>query len=228
MNESNLTLPPQSPGFVIALAWPQTYCKQAGGWYDGLMRLTGFNRNYFYKAGHAALVLVDGKTGECHYFDFGRYHAPFAHGRVRSADTDHDLEIKTKAIISGSEIINFRDILTELFANESCHGTGPLYGSYVKTNFRKAYYKAISLQEKSPIIYGPFIKGGTNCSRFVSTVIRAGIPFSIKKLKVAFAVPTTPTPLNNVKNIGPYIKIDQLPAIHPTDQLTEKNHLKYA
>lgn len=228
MSESKLSLPRKSPGFVIALAWPETYCKQAGGWYDGLMRITGFNRNYFYKAGHAASVLVDGETGDCHYFDFGRYHAPFAHGRVRSADTDHDLELKTKAIISGSEILNFTDILNELFANESCHGTGPLYGSYSRINFRKAYQKALSMQDKSPIIYGPFIKGGTNCSRFVSTIIRAGLPFSFKKLKVAFAVPTTPTPISNVKNTGRIVKVDHLPEIQTNDQTTKQNNLKYA
>ncbi len=205
------TNPKTQEGFVIALAWPQTKCKQAGGWYDDLMTLTGFNRDYFYTAGHAATVLVDQATGECHYFDFGRYHSPYAHGRVRSADTDHDLEIKTKAIISGHEILNFKDILEELFANESCHGSGPLYGSYSRVNFAKSYHRAIQLQEDSPIIYGPFISGGTNCSRFVSSVIRAGLPFSMKRLKIAFAVPVTPTPLNNVKNLGPYSKIASLP-----------------
>jgi hypothetical protein len=227
MSRSNFALPIDNTGFVIALAWPETYCKQAGGWYDGLMRLTGFNRNYFYKAGHAASVLVDGETGECHYFDFGRYHAPFAHGRVRSADTDHDLEIKTRAIISGSEIINFKDILNELFANESCHGTGPLYASYSQINFKKSFSKALSMQENSPIIYGPFIKGGTNCSRFVSTVIRSGLPLSLKKLKMTFAVPATPTPISNVKNLGRFIRIERLPKGQSDEQITEKN-LKYA
>ena len=30
-------------GIAIALAWPETYCKQAGGWYDGLLQTLGFN-----------------------------------------------------------------------------------------------------------------------------------------------------------------------------------------
>lgn len=213
-------------GFVIALAWPQTKCKQAGGWYDGLMILTGFNRDYFYTAGHAATVLVEETTGECHYFDFGRYHSPYAHGRVRSADTDHDLEIKTKAIIAGDEILNFQEILEELFANESCHGSGPLYGSYSRINFAESYRKALQLQQKSPIIYGPFVAGGTNCSRFVSSVIRAGLPFSLKRLKVALAVPVTPTPLNNVKNLGRYSKISCLP--QSTSKTLEPKKQQYA
>jgi hypothetical protein len=214
---------------IIALAWPETLCRQAGGWYDGLMRLTGFNRNYFYKAGHAALVLVEQSSGKCHYFDFGRYHSPYAHGRVRSADTDHDLEVKTLAIIEGNKILNFHDILQELQANVSCHGSGPLYGSYSRVNFRKAMEKALKMQESSPIIYGPFIKGGTNCSRFVSAVIRAGVPSLLRKTKILLNVPLTPTPLNNVKNLtSSYIKIDPVDtAIHqmPNENTTS---LRYA
>ncbi len=200
---------PTHEGFAVALAWPGTYCKQAGAWYDGFMRLLGFNRNYFYKAGHAASVVIDGETGNCYYFDFGRYHAPYAHGRVRSGDTDHDLEMKTKAIISDDKkkILNFEEILIELANNEACHGTGPLYGSYKKTNFARAYSKALKMQNDSPIIYGPFIFGGTNCSRFVSTVIRAGLPYSFTRFKVRSFVPLTPTPLNNVANLGKVHKI---------------------
>ena len=70
-------------GFAIALAWPETYCKQAGSWYEFITAALGINRNNYYKAGHAALVLVDGINKTCHYFDFGRYHSPFQHGRVK-------------------------------------------------------------------------------------------------------------------------------------------------
>ena len=76
-------------GFVVALAWPANMCRQAGAWYDGLMNLLGISKNHYYRVGHAALVLVKSETGECFYFDFGRYHSPFHHGRVRNATTDH-------------------------------------------------------------------------------------------------------------------------------------------
>ena len=52
-------------GFAIALAWPQTWCKQAGSWYEGITRFLGFNQNGYYQAGHAAIVLVE-LTGTCH------------------------------------------------------------------------------------------------------------------------------------------------------------------
>ena len=45
--------------------------------------------------------------------------APHGSGRVRDANTDHDLRITTKAILSkdGTEIINLDEILSELFNN---------------------------------------------------------------------------------------------------------------
>ena len=97
-------------GFAIAIAWPQTYCKQPGSWYDPLTALLGINRNNYYRAGHAALVLIDIQGKKCHYFDFGRYHSPFQHGRVRSAETDHDLKMFTRPVISFDQsiICNFR------------------------------------------------------------------------------------------------------------------------
>ncbi len=165
-------------GFAIALAWPETYCKQAGAWYDPLMRLLGFNRGYYYRAGHAAVVLVDRHNRECHYFDLGRYHAPVGHARVRSAKTDHDLSMHIKAQFSSdlTQITNLFEILDELQQNASCHGSGTLHAAYTLIDFDAATKKAIAMQEASPLIYGPFVIGGSNCSRFVRSVILAGKP----------------------------------------------------
>lgn len=190
-------------GFAIALAWPQTYCKEPGAWYDSITRHLGINRNNYYRAGHAALVLIEEAGEKCHYFDFGRYHAPFQHGRVRSAETDHDLELKTIPQISrdGKTIQNFRAILEELQQNPAYHGEGGLHASYSKVDFQAAYGKAIEMQKASPIPYGPFIRNGSNCSRFVNGVILAGNPSGISKLRLKFMVPLTPTPLNNVHSL---------------------------
>ncbi len=165
-------------GFVIALAWPQTYCKEPGAWYDRFTRWLGINRNNYYMAGHAALVLIEGTGEKCHYFDFGRYHAPFQHGRVRSAVTDHDLELKTLPQISrdGKTIQNFRIILDELQQNPGYHGEGALYASYTNVDFQKAYGRALEMQQPGPIPYGPFLRKGSNCSRFVNSVNIAGDP----------------------------------------------------
>ena len=64
-------------GFAIAIAWPETWCKQSGAWWDNFLNWLGISKNNYFKVGHAALVLIDDKTNKCHYFDFGRYHTPF-------------------------------------------------------------------------------------------------------------------------------------------------------
>jgi len=190
-------------GFAIALAWPGTYCKEPGAWYDPVTRRLGVNRYNYYRAGHAALVLVDRNRERCHYFDFGRYHAPLWHGRVRSGVTDHDLEMRTVPKISddGNSIKNFNEILSELQQNAACHGEGALFASYTPIDFRSAYEKALEMQSASPLPYGPFVPDGSNCSRFVNTVIRAGKPKWLSGLRLKYFVPLTPTPMNNVNSL---------------------------
>lgn len=192
-------------GIAIALAWPETYCKQAGAWYDGLMNTIGISKNRYYKVGHAAVVLIENKTGNCFYFDFGRYHAPYGHGRVRDNETDHDLEILTKAQFNNNgEILNFGHILLEIAQNEVCHGIGTLHASYTKIIFKKAYQTAKCIQEKCPFEYGPFVWSGTNCSRFVRTVLLSGKPPFLHQLKITFPYTISPSPLVNVKCLKGY------------------------
>ncbi|WP_303918701.1 DUF6695 family protein [Draconibacterium sediminis] len=187
-------------GFAIAIAWPETYCKQPGSWYDPITLTLGINKNNFYRVGHAALVLIDNKRLKARYFDFGRYHSPYKYGRVRSAETDHDLEINTVPVISDDNkyIENFRKILTELQQNPACHGEGELHASYCPVNFEAAFATAKKMVEKSPIPYGPFRFKGSNCSRFVNTAIRAGKPDFRHWFGLYFKVPLTPTPISNV------------------------------
>lgn len=191
-------------GFSIAIAWPETYCKQSGAWYDGFINRLGISKHHYYKVGHAALVLVDDISGRCHYFDFGRYHTPFQHGRVRSELTDDGLKMKVRAKISDDKkhILNFEEILTELQNNSECHGEGAIHASYGRVNFEKALAKAEEMQQQSPIKYGPFRYGGSNCSRFVNSVIRSGKPDMKALFKLNFMVPLTPTPMNNVNSFN--------------------------
>lgn len=199
-------------GFAIAIAWPETLCKQPGTWYDKPMIWAGFNKNWFYRAGHAALILVDDKTSSCHYYDFGRYHAPFRHGRARSALTDHDLAINTKAIISpdGRHIENLQALAEELQNNPSYHGDGKVYLSCGRIVFDLAKAKADELQQTGAIPYGPFVRNGSNCSRFVNTVIRAGKPAFISALRLRYFVPLTPTPMNNVNAFAHKIAVPSM------------------
>ncbi len=191
-------------GIAIALAFPDTYCKQAGAWYDKLLNFLGIANNNYYKVGHAAVLLIDAKNRKCRYFDFGRYHAPYGHGRVRSEETDIELIFKTKAILSddNSKIENYDGILSELQRSDVYHGEGNLYASYTQINYKKAYKKAIEMQNNSPLLYGPFTDKGSNCSRFVSTVIRAGNLKFWHWFKLYFFNPFTPTPKSNIKALS--------------------------
>jgi Family of unknown function (DUF6695) len=189
--------------FAIALAWPATYCKQPGSWYDSITSFLGINENNYYKVGHAAVVLVDVENKKFHYFDFGRYHAPFGHGRVRGEETDCDLKIHTIPKISDDEkkIENYSDLLHELQNNPSCHGEGSIYASYVPTNFKLAFRKAKQMQNTGPIPYGPFRKNASNCSRFVNTVLQASKPQLKFRFSLRYLIPFTPTPISNVNSL---------------------------
>jgi hypothetical protein len=198
-------------GFAITIAWPETLCKQAGAWYDFFMDLLGFSKNNYYKVGHAAVVLVEIETRNCYYFDFGRYHAPFGHGRVRDMETDHDLLIHSKAQVSKSndELQNFKEILLELTENQACHGSGTLHASYTKINFEKAFSFAKKMQDMSPWQYGPFVLQGTNCSRFVRTIVLSGDPPLVDKLKIFIPLTISPSPIGNVKSLRNKITLMQ-------------------
>lgn len=187
-------------GFAIAISWPETYCKQAGNWYDNFLNSIGLAKHHYYKVGHAALVLVNARNGECRYFDFGRYHTPWKMGRARCEKTDPGLKIKTRAQISASknEILNFEEILSELQQKAECHGEGAIHASYGAINYEKALAKAHQFQEMSPLPYGPFQYRGSNCSRFVNDCIVAGKPRLWSLLKLRVLIPFTPTTLSNV------------------------------
>jgi len=187
-------------GIAVPIAWPETLCKQPGSWYEGITTFLGINNNHYYKVGHAALILIDLTKKQAHYYDFGRYHSPYQQGRVRSAITDHELNITTPVHITNGKVSNLKEILQELNNNESCHGEGTLVASQTNIHFESAQQKVLKLQNASPLPYGPFVINGTNCSRFVNTALIAGKPSLYKQLLLKITV--SPTPMWNVKSIG--------------------------
>jgi len=190
-------------GIAIALAWPQTYCKQPGSWYDPLLLRLGINTNNYYRVGHAALVLIDSRNKKLHYFDFGRYHAPYQYGRVRSAETDHDLKLEVTPVLSSDQrlVLNFREILIALQLNKACHGEGELHASYCAVDFKSAFNKVHQMQQASPLPYGPFRPKGSNCSRFVNTAIQAGNPRWKNRFRLKYLRVLSPTPMNNIASL---------------------------
>lgn len=189
-------------GMAIAIAWPEFKGKQPGSWYDIPMRWIGHNKDFQYKVGHASLILVDAASGNCSYYDCGRYHAPYQHGRIRDFITDTNLEIHTKAICIDNTISNLSELLTEVQNNKTTFGAGPLYASYCPVTIDSSQSKIKALQEKEAIPFGPFISNGINCCRFVRSAILAGKPPLQYRFKLRFLWPFKPMPITNVNYLS--------------------------
>lgn len=198
----------QNNATIVALAWPDTKVTHEGKWYDYPMKWLGIiDKEGYYSAGHAALLLINHTNGDVHYFDFGRYHTPIKHGRVRDKETDPDVEIPIKAIIKNNHISNIEELLLERYNNKACHGVGRLTASFVHhVDFEKAYQKAKEMQAREAIKYGPFQPNGTNCSRLVVQVVYASSNNWLNKLliKVPYTVSATPRSNNKVLNDCPF------------------------
>lgn len=180
--------------FIIVLAWPEGMVEGAGAWYDKV-----FANNGQYRVGHSALILVNTATNQLNYFDFGRYHSPFGFGRVRDLETDPDISLKSKPIISGNSIDNIMEILLEISNLKATHGHGTLYASILKNiDFNKAYEKAKEMQNMGLISYGPVVLTGTNCSRFVASIMRASKPHWLTKLRLRLPFCLSPSPKRNI------------------------------
>ena len=180
--------------FIIVLAWPEGMVAAAGGWYDKVL-----SNNGQYRVGHSALILVNATTNELNYFDFGRYHSPFGFGRVRDLETDPDISLKSKPIISGNSIHNIEEILLEIFNLKATHGHGSVYASTLKNiDFKKSYKKAKEIQNMGLISYGPVVLSGTNCSRFVTTIMLASNPIWLTRLRLKYPFCLSPSPKRNI------------------------------
>ncbi len=186
---------------IIALAWPDTKVIHEGKWYDEPMRwVKAIDSEGYYRAGHAAFLLINNKNGDVQYFDFGRYQTPLKYGRVRSKLTDPDIEIKHKAIIENGVIVNLEEILLERFNNKACHGDGRLTASIVKNiDYDKALRKVLQMQSREAIYYGPFEFKGTTCSRLVAKVVLFSTKDWLTKLMIMFPYTISATPRSNNK-----------------------------
>ena len=179
--------------FIITLAWPEGWCEAPGSWYDKIASTNGK-----YKVGHSALVLINSKTKKAHYFDFGRYHTPKGYGRARDVETDLDLAL-IDAEIQNGQFLNIEAILLQLSTMKATHGEGKMYAALMtQVNFEKAFSIAKGIQQKGMLAYGPFIRKGSNCSRFVATVIKSAGISVIKKLRFKYPFCIVPSPKRNI------------------------------
>lgn len=189
-------------GKIVAIAFPDTYVRYSENFVqEKIFPILGLGKKGYIKAGHALLLLIENKTGNIHYYDFGRYITPPKHGRVRSALTDVELEIPIKAKTDQDKIVNIKEILSWLtLYPEKTHGSGRLIASVCnEIDFNKAESFLKSIQSKGSIPYRAFGNEGSNCSRLVTdTIINASdCKKVVKPLKRNNKF--TPSPLGNVK-----------------------------
>jgi len=197
---------------IIALAWPRTRVRRIGVWYDQVTRWLGFITGDYYKAGHAAAVLVDHSNGALQYFDFGRYHTPEKMGRLRSEKTDPELKLETRAIWGGDgEIVNIGELLSEIARHSATHGDGVMYASVIPgIDLLNALRFADDLQREGLVHYGPFDLRGTNCSRFVRDIIRNSVQNAKTKIRLSLPwmiTPATKWTILNASQNGEYFEI---------------------
>ena len=179
--------------FIITMAWPEGMVAATGSWYDKFASTNGK-----YRVGHSALILINSKTKKTCYFDFGRYHTPKGYGRVRDVETDSDVDLMNAEIRNG-KILNIKKILFQVSSMKSTHGEGKLYAALMgSVSYKKAFYAAKKMQDKGVLPYGPFIFNGSNCSRFVASVIKSANPSVIKKLRFSLPFCISPSPKRNV------------------------------
>mgnify|MGYP000113075814 CR=1 FL=1 len=55
-----------------------------------------------------------------------------------------------------------------------------------------------NMQNKGMLPYGPFVRAGTNCSRFAAKVIKASAPPLMKKIRLTYPFCISPSPKRNV------------------------------
>jgi len=189
-------------GKIIVLAYPDTFVTMSKEFICKLLPLVGIGTQEYMKAGHAALILIENETGIAQYFDFGRYVTPEGLGRVRGDNTDADVSIPFKAMISKKgQLKNLEQFLLWLDANPvKTHGEGRLLASLCDTiDYSSAKNYIDQLQNRGSIPYGAFDKAGSNCARFVTDTLIAGAQDKkvIKGLK--FNKKFTPSTIGNVE-----------------------------
>tara|TARA_R110000822_G_scaffold62330_1_gene153656 strand:- start:348 stop:1343 length:996 start_codon:yes stop_codon:yes gene_type:complete len=190
-----------SDGIIIILSYPDTIVRPA--YWEILSNFwpkIGVGGSHAVQAGHAALLLIQKNNAAINYYDFGRYITTYGSGRVRSKETDPELEISILAKFKNDTLLNLEEILLWIENHpEKTHGDGRLVASiHEEINFDKAASFIHELIDEKEHPYGAFTKNGTNCARFVTdTIIASSQNKKIgKQLKKSNLL--TPSPIGNV------------------------------
>lgn len=188
---------------AIPIAWPDQTARGDEKWMAVLKRI-GIVKNLNFKVGHAAVVLIKRRTGECRYFDFGRYITPRGYGRARSALFDPRLLLETKAAFDEwGNLTNLESLLVELEQkSEATHGSGRLLCAVAKKiSFEKAKLFAESVVDQGPVFYGALARNNNSCSRYVAQILVKGMhPGDRRIRKIFYPECLKASPTSNVVN----------------------------
>jgi len=191
----------KATGAIIILAYPEEFVSMIPAWYRKPMEWIGMVNDGKTCVGHAAMALIEKETGNIHYADFGRYITPFGYGRTRMEKTDPDVQFEYKPQFdSHGEIIDKIALFQHIYDHpEKTHGGDAMFVSLNQNVDFDACFSWISeMNNKGSIIYDPFGKGRSNCSRFVYDSILQGANSNDVKNKLKRKSPITPSPLANV------------------------------
>lgn len=188
-------------GIILTLAYPETIVSHAEEWYSPYLKYLGIGSKTHVRAGHAALVLIDKKTGILEYHDFGRYITPEPNGRVRGKDTDGELDFPIRAKLQGDKINNLNEILMFLATNPRLtHGDGTMFASVcMKINYEVARDHIIRMQNEHFIRYAAFIENACNCARFVTDSLIASVTDNKLRKQLLRSKWFTPSTVGNVQ-----------------------------
>jgi len=185
---------------AIALAWPQQTARGDEKWMrflKGLKIIEDLN----FRVGHAAILLLQRKTGRVVYYDFGRYICPRGMGRARSIDFDPNLVLRTTAIWRDGKLDNLQSILEELHdIRQYTHGEGVIYAGIAEgISFEKGCEYADSVVNQGFIPYGAFALNNNNCSRYVAQIMgKAMSNVDSRRRRLLFPNTIKPSPISNV------------------------------
>ena len=73
-----------------------------------------------------------------------------------------------------------------------------MYASLLSNLFSKGYKYAKKVQKKGIVPYGPFVINGTNCSRYVASIMIASNPGILTRVRLKYPFCISPSPKRNI------------------------------
>ncbi|MGL5015649.1 MAG: DUF6695 family protein [Bacteroidales bacterium] len=191
---------------LIVMAYPEAIVRTTPSLYSEILPYLGMGVPGRIRAGHACMVIVKEGSSEFEYFDFGRYITPDGYSRVRGKDSDPETKVDVIAQWDGKHLLNVEELLQWLHDHpEKTHGSGDLYASVSEiVNYERVKEYIEEIQQRELLPYGPFVKNGSNCSRFVTGAMYHGILDEDVQQDIELTCTFTPSVLANVEAANTY------------------------